>query len=126
MAKEHRILIVDDNKDFADVFCDILKANDYMVESCYGGAEAIEKMKKGAFNIMFLDIRMPEIDGIQTLKEVMRIQPDTTVIMMTGYSVDELVHKALEERASDIIYKPFEIDKVLSLIQGSRLPGTAG
>jgi len=117
MNKEHNILVVDDNKDFADVFCDILKVNEFRAESCYGGAQAIEKVKKGDFDIIFLDIRMPEMDGIQTLKEVKKLKPDTNVIMMTGYSVDELVHKALEEKASDIIYKPFEINKVLSLIK---------
>jgi len=117
MGKEHNILIVDDNQDFADVFCDILRANNYEARSCYGGAEAIELVKEGDYDILFLDIRMPDVDGIQTLKEVMRLKPDTTVIMMTGYSVDELVHKALEEKASDIIYKPFEIEKVLSLIR---------
>jgi len=117
MAKEHNILIVDDNKDFADVFCDILRVNNYKAESCYGGQQAIEKIKKSDFDLMFLDIRMPDMDGIQTLKEVMKIKPEVSVIMMTGYSMDELVHKAIEEKASDIIYKPFEIDKVLSLIQ---------
>ncbi len=117
--KEHKILIVDDNKDFADVFCDILKANDYKVESCYGGVQAIELMKDTVFDIVFLDIRMPEMDGIETLKQVKKLRPDTVVIMMTGYSVDEMVHKAIEEKASDIIYKPFEIDKVLGLIKES-------
>ncbi len=117
--KEHRILIVDDNKDFADVFCDILKANDYKADSCYGGAQAVELIQNSDFDIMFLDIRMPEMDGIETLKEVKKIRPDTVVIMMTGYSVDEMVHKAIEEKASDIIYKPFEIDKVLGLIKES-------
>jgi len=120
MAKDHRILVVDDNKDFADVFCDILKTNSYEVESCYSGAQAVDLVKKKNFDIVFLDIRMPEMDGIETLKEVMKIKPDTTVIMMTGYSVDELVHKALEEKASEIIYKPFEIDKVLSLIESKK------
>ncbi|HNX90945.1 MAG TPA: response regulator [Candidatus Omnitrophota bacterium] len=117
MINDHNILIVDDNKDFADVFCDILKVNNYRAESCYGGRQAIEKIQKSDFDLMFLDIRMPEMDGIETLREVMKIKPGVVVIMMTGYSMDELVHKALEEKATDIIYKPFEIDKVLSLIQ---------
>lgn len=117
MKRDHYILVVDDNKDFADVFCDILRVNNYKAESCYGGVQALELIKKTDFDITFLDIRMPDMDGIQTLREIRKIKPDTTVIMMTGYSVDEMVHKALEEKASDIIYKPFEIDKVLSLIQ---------
>lgn len=115
--EDPKILIVDDNKDFADVFCDILKANDYKVESCYGGTQAIEITDDSEFDILFLDIRMPDMDGIETLKEIKKRHPDTTVIMMTGYSVDELVHKAIEEKASEIIYKPFEIDKVLGLIE---------
>ena len=117
--KEHNILVVDDNKDFADVFCDILKANNYKAESCYGGAQAVELTKGNTYDIMFLDIRMPDMDGIQTLREIKKLRPKTTVIMMTGYSVDEMVHQALEEKASDIIYKPFEIEKVLSLIEGT-------
>ncbi|MGB2661359.1 MAG: response regulator [Candidatus Omnitrophota bacterium] len=117
--KEHNILVVDDNKDFADIFCDMLKANNYKAECCYGGSQAIEMVKSASFDIMFLDIRMPEMDGIQTLKEIKKVSPDTIVIMMTGYPVDEMVHKAIEEKASDIIYKPFEIDKVLSLIKNN-------
>ncbi len=120
---EHKILVVDDNKDFADVFCDILRANNYKVESCYGGIQAIGMLKDEDYNIMFLDIRMPEMDGIETLKAIKKMKPDTTVIMMTGYSVDEMVHKALEEKASEIIYKPFEIEKVLSLIKNITAPG---
>jgi len=115
--KDHNILVVDDNKDFADVFCDILKTNDFKAESCYSGKQAIELIQQSLFTIVFLDIRMPEMDGVQTLIEVKKLRPDTTVIMMTGYSLDEMVHKAIEEKASDIIYKPFEVDKVISLIK---------
>ena len=114
---EHSILVIDDNKDFADVFCDILKSNAFKAESCYGGDEAIDMMRDEVYDIMFLDIRMPGKNGVETLKEIKKIRPETTVIMMTGYSVDEMVHKALEENASEIIYKPFEIEKVLSLIK---------
>lgn len=113
----YKILIVDDNKDFADVFCDILKAHNFKAESCYGGTRAIELVKENVFDILFVDIRMPEMDGVETLKKIKKIRPETKVIMMTGYSVDELVHRAIEEKASEIIYKPFEIEKVLGLIR---------
>ncbi|MFH1877581.1 MAG: response regulator [Candidatus Omnitrophota bacterium] len=117
--KDKRILVVDDNKDFADVFCDILKSNAYKAECCYGGEQAIELLKNQPFDIIFVDIRMPLMDGVETLKELKKIRPETVVIMMTGYSLDELVHKAIEEKASEIIYKPFEIEKVLGLIKGA-------
>jgi DNA-binding NtrC family response regulator len=119
---EHRILVVDDNKDFADVFSDILRANNYKVDSCYSGQQAIDLVSTDPYDILFLDIRMPDMDGVETLKQIKKIKPDTTVIMMTGYSVDDMVHKALEEKASEIIYKPFEIEKVLGLI--SSIPAT--
>lgn len=114
--KKSNILVVDDNKDFADVFCDILRSNKYNAESCYGGEQALKKAEESSFDVMFVDIRMPGMDGIETLRQIKKVSPDTRVIMMTGYSVDEMVHKAIEEDASDIIYKPFEIDKVLGLI----------
>lgn len=117
---DRKILVVDDNKDFADVFCDILKSNNYKAESCYSGGQSIEMLKRVSYDIMFLDIRMPEMNGVEALKEIKKIRPQTVVIMMTGYAVDELVHKALEEQASDIIYKPFEIEKVLSLIENTK------
>ncbi|MBD3296332.1 MAG: response regulator [Candidatus Omnitrophica bacterium] len=115
--EEHNILVVDDNQDFADVFCDILRANNYKADSCYGGEQALSMINDQDYDIMFLDIRMPQMDGVQTLKEIKKVQPEAMVIMMTGYSVDELVHQAIEEKASEIIYKPFEIDKVLGLIK---------
>jgi two-component system, NtrC family, response regulator HydG len=117
MPRESSILVVDDNKDFADVFCDILRSNNYNAESCYGGEQAVKLVGDVPYDIMFVDIRMPDMDGIETLIQVKKIRPDTRVIMMTGYSVDEMVHRAIEENASDIIYKPFEIEKVLGLIR---------
>ena len=120
MKTKPRILVVDDNKDFADVFCDILRANKYKAESCYGGRQALEMVQKTPFDIMFLDIRMPEMDGIKTLTEIKKVRPDTVVFMMTGYSVDDDVNKAIEGKASNLIYKPFEIEKVLDLIKNTK------
>jgi DNA-binding NtrC family response regulator len=114
-----RILVVDDNKDFADVLCDILKSNQYIADSCYGGKHAIELVTASKFDIVFLDISMPEMNGVEALKEIKKVRPDSMVVMMTGFPMDELAHKAIEEKAADIIYKPFEIDKILNLIKNS-------
>ncbi len=113
----HRILVVDDNKDFANIFCEILKTNDYMAEKCYSGSQAVEMVKNTDFDMIFLDIRMPKMDGVQALKAIKKIRPKIKAIMMTGYSVDEMIHKALEEKAFEVVYKPFEVDKILSLIR---------
>jgi len=115
--KAQKILIVDDNKDFADVFCDILRANDYEVSSCYSGERALILLDEDNYDIIFLDLRMPKMNGIETLKKIKEKYPEIKVIIMTGYSVDEMVHKALEAKASEVMYKPFEIEKVLSLLK---------
>jgi len=115
--KEQKILIVDDNKDFADVFCDILHANEYEASSCYSGEQALTLLDEDNYDVVFLDLRMPKMNGIETLKKIKKKCLEITVIIMTGYSVDEMVHKALEEKASAVIYKPFEIEKVLSLLK---------
>lgn len=114
--KKHRIIIIDDNRDFADIFSDVLKANGHSTKSCYGGKEALDLVEKDTYDIAFIDIMMPDMNGVEVLKELKVRFPDTVVIMMTGYSVDEMIHKAMKEKASDIIYKPFEIEKVLSLL----------
>lgn len=116
MKNEKSILVVDDNREFADVFCDILKSNNFNAESCYSGQQAVKLVGDKQYDTMFLDIRMPGMDGIETLREIKKIRPDTKVIMMTGYSVDEMVHMAIEENASEIVFKPFEIEKVLGLL----------
>ncbi len=115
-----KILVVDDNKDFADVLCDILKSNNYMSDSCYSGKNAVGMIQKSKFDIVFLDISMPEMNGVETLKEIKKISPESKVVMMTGFPMDDLAHKAIEEKATDIIYKPFEIEKILNLINKSK------
>ena len=73
-------------------------------------------MKKTHFDAIFMDIKMPGINGVQTFREVKKIDPEAAVIMMTAYSVEDLVKEALEEGAYAIVYKPFDIDKVVTLI----------
>ena len=117
MEKKNKILIVDDEPAVCNMLKKFLTKKGYKASIALSGEEALKKIKRERPKIALLDIRMPDMDGIQTLKEVKKLRPETMVIMMTAYSMDEMVHKALEEKASDIIYKPFEIAKVLSLIK---------
>lgn len=115
-----KILIVDDNKDFADVFCDILQTHDYNAVSCYSGQDAVNKIGDRLYDITFLDIKMPDKDGVETLKEIKRVRPESKVIMMTGYSMDETLKGSLDEDAAGILVKPFEVKDVLDLIERVR------
>ena len=116
MEKKTSILIVDDDAGMTETLSDILDDKGYDVASCGDGHQAIEIIKKKKFDLVLMDIKMPGINGVETFKEVHRISPETKVIMMTAYSVEELVKEAMDGGAFDIIYKPLDIKKIVNII----------
>ncbi len=117
MEIKANILIVDDNKSMCKTMFFVLKRKGYTVAIANSGIEAIEKVKKEPFDIIFMDIKMPFMNGVDTYKIIKKTQPETVVIMMTAYTVEDLVKEALKEGVYDIIYKPLDIEKVLSTIE---------
>jgi DNA-binding NtrC family response regulator len=115
MAKTN-ILVVDDLRSIRLTLGGILEDKGHNVVTVEDGYQAIEAVKKTHFDAIFMDIKMPGINGVQTFREVKKIDPKAAVIMMTAYSVEDLVKEALEEGAYAIAYKPFDIDKVVSMI----------
>ncbi len=120
MEKRANILIVDDNISLAKTTSLILKRKGYEVTTAPDGLAAIKKMKERPFDLIFMDIKMPLMDGVQTYRKIKKIRPETIVIMMTAYAVENLVAEALKEGAYGIIYKPLDIEKMISLIEKSR------
>ena len=114
-----RILIVDDNENQCKSMAFILELKGYSVETRKSGLEAIEIVKNKPFEIVFLDIKMPIINGVETLRAVKEIRPETIVIMMTAYALDDLIAEAIEEGAFSIIYKPIDIERVLIQIENA-------
>jgi len=117
MNKDVSILIVDDQINMLETFADILGDKGYKVTAAEDGYTAIDKVKRQSFDVIFMDIKMPGINGVQTFREIKKINPKTAVIMMTAYSVEGLVREAIEEGAYTVIYKPFEIEKVVETIE---------
>ncbi len=111
------ILVVDDLRSMRLTLGGILEDKGYNVIAVEDGYRAIEAVRQEHFDAIFIDIKMPGIDGVQTFREIKKIDPDTTVVMMTAYSVEELVKEALEEGAHAIIYKPFDISMVIAIIE---------
>ncbi len=116
MLRNENILIVDDNINLAKTMTFILKRKGYGVTTAKDGLEAIVKVKEKHFDIIFMDIKMPIMNGVETYKEIKEIDKQVVVIMMTAYSVDELIQEALKEGAYGILYKPLDIKKTLSII----------
>ena len=111
------ILIVDDNLGIAETLSFILEIKGYGTSMAKDGNEAVEKVKNKFFDIIFMDIKMPLMKGVEAYKEIKKINPISIVFMMTAYGVEELIQESLDEGAHDILYKPLDIERALTLIE---------
>jgi two-component system response regulator HydG len=116
MFHKLRILVVDDNEEFCQNVADILELKNYEVVSAYDGFKALELVKRDGFALVLMDIKMPVMDGVETFKKVKEIAPDTPVIMVTAYAVEELIKEALRQGAFGSLQKPLDFDQLLELI----------
>jgi len=113
------ILVVDDLKGSRLTLGGILEDEGHNVVLAENGYQAIEAARQLSFDLIFMDIKMPGINGVQTFREVKKINPKAAVIMMTAYSVEDLVREALEEGAYAVVYKPFDIEHIASIIESA-------
>ncbi|NOG47014.1 MAG: sigma-54-dependent Fis family transcriptional regulator [Calditrichaeota bacterium] len=112
-----RILLIDDDINLGKVIGYQLEQNGFQVDKCSNGSDGITKFKKGSYDIVISDIQMPDISGIQVLKEVRRINNQVVVVMITAYgSVDNAV-EACRLGADDYIAKPFGQEQLLFTIE---------
>ena len=111
---------MDDNASLYKTMSFILGRKGYVVDTAKNGLEAIEKVHEKPFDMIFMDIKMPLMDGVETHRKITKIRPEAMVMMMTAYAVEDLVQQALEEGAYGIFYKPLEIEKVIDVIESAR------
>ncbi len=117
LEEKTSVLIVDDNKSLCRVLSYILNQIGYATTIASDGLEAIKMAAETPFDIILMDIRMPHMNGVEAFKEIKKLRPDAAVVMMTAYSVEELVQEALEEGAFGIVYKPLDTEKIVTLIE---------
>jgi len=113
-------LIVDDDISLCKTLSFILGRKGCVVTTAQDGPEAIERVKEKPFDMIFMDIRMPLMDGVETYRRIKKIRPEAVVMMMTAYAVEELVQKALQEGAYGITYKPLDIERMVAVIEEAR------
>lgn len=120
MENNGSILLVDDNINQCKTMAFILQRKGYSVVIAQDGPQAIAMVEKNPYDIIFMDIKMPTMNGVEAYKQIKKIRPESKVMMMTAYAVEDLVQEALQEGAYGIIYKPLDIEKVLDLIEKAR------
>jgi len=114
-----RILVVDDDKIIADVFRDIISAEDKVVNVCYDGERAIEDIKMNAYDLIITDLAMPGLGGIDVLQYAKKINPDVIVIIVTGYASLESAIMAIKEGAYDYIRKPCKVEEIKIVVDNA-------
>jgi len=111
--KDFRVLVVDDEDDFRETFIKRLQKRKLNVTGAESGEKALEILDKLIFDVVILDVKMPGMDGVETLQEMKRIRPLMEVIMLTGHSTVETAIDGLKLGAFDYIMKPADFDELL-------------
>ncbi len=106
------VLVVDDEEIMQDLMRDILDSSNYSVDIATNGEEALERVKSKKYDLVFTDVRMPKMDGMEFLKRAKAFKPDLDIIMMTGYATVNVAVEAMKLGAFDFITKPFNLDHI--------------
>ncbi|HEX3501423.1 MAG TPA: response regulator [Stellaceae bacterium] len=117
MSAAAAILIVDDDRDLAESLADVLEARGYAVELAGSGEEAVERFRCRDFDVVFTDVKLPGMNGVESLFAFRQIKPDAKVVMMTGFSVEQLLTRAVENGALAVLHKPFAITDLLAVLE---------
>jgi two-component system response regulator PilR (NtrC family) len=107
-----KILVVDDERSMRDFLSIMLKKAGYDVTTAADGDEAVKILHKDIFDLVITDLKMPKVDGLQVLKTVKELSPDTVVIVITAFASTETTVEAMKEGAYDYITKPFQNDEM--------------
>ncbi|PLX38909.1 MAG: hypothetical protein C0608_11540 [Deltaproteobacteria bacterium] len=112
-----RVLVVDDERDITAVLEDVLEGKGYSTIAAHNAQDAIELFAREKFDIVITDLKMPGKSGLDLLAAVKDQNPDTIVIIMTGYATVETAIDALKKGAYDYILKPFKISELLKIVE---------
>jgi DNA-binding NtrC family response regulator len=117
MDKHPRILVVDDDETIRTTMKIILQDEGYIVDLAATGKEAIQKTQENTYNVALLDIRLPDMEGIELLKLLKDGMPRTRKIMVTGYPSMQNAISALNKNADAYLLKPVDVEKLLNTVK---------
>ena len=122
VRKKSRCLVVDDQRGTRMTLAGIIEDQGFEVAQAEDGYEAIRAVTDGAYDLVFMDIKMPGINGVQSFREIKKISPESVVVMMTGFAVNDLIEEAMEEGAYSVLFKPIDPATVIALIDTALNP----
>lgn len=109
MKRPFTVLVVDDHSNFRDTIVDLFEELGLKCHSASNGHDALNMIAQIKFDLIFLDVRMPELSGIDTFREIKKRTPKTQVVFMTANEIDDQVYAAVREGVVAVIHKPLEL-----------------
>ena len=119
-TEEIKVLLVDDEPHFVKLLAERLEGRGVNVETAGGGPEAIDKVKDEPYDAIILDLLMPDMDGLETLKQLREINPDLQVILLTGHGTIDKGVEAMKLGAMDFVEKPADFKELLEKIMKAK------
>ena len=119
MSNLTRVLLIDDERLFVESLTKVLRKREMMVHAAYSGSEAIAVLSAEKFDVIVLDLKMPEMDGLMILKAIRDRDTLTPVILLTGYIVIERVTEALKMGVTEVLLKPCPVETLVSAIENA-------
>ena len=113
----HRVLLIDDEKELLKTLAERLEVRGLIVETAQSGEEALVIIEHADFDAVVLDLAMPGIDGIETLKRMHEIKPDLQVVLLTGHATVAKSIEAMKLGAVDLLEKPADFKDLLAKIE---------
>lgn len=109
------IMVVDDDPEMLISFQTIFENSGFNLVTADGGPKALEIARKQDFHIAFIDLFMPEMDGLETLKQLKEHNPDLIAVMISGFRNEDMLEKALQMGAYNYLYKPLDVQDVFGI-----------
>jgi CheY-like chemotaxis protein len=115
-SKVIRVMIVDDDQDLAESLADLLQVHGYEVDIAKDGQDAVEHARSQDFDIAFMDVRMPVMNGVDSYFAIKKMKPEARIVMMTGFK-EPILERAINAGAEGPLHKPFSVEDMLKLVE---------
>ena len=119
-----RALVVDDDRSSVKTLTDVLSLQGWQVTQAFSGKEAVEKSAEAEFDVVLMDVKMPEMDGVEAFKAMKARDPNVRVVLMTAYAAHELLMEAEREGVVRILSKPVDFAVLLPLLAAANAKRT--
>ena len=114
------VMLVDDEVPFVETMTKRLSKRQLLILPAYSGRQALEKLEKNSVDVVILDVKMPGMDGIETLREIKKTHPLVEVIMLTGHATIETAVEGMRLGAFDYLMKPCELEELLAKVNEAK------